>query len=73
MGLMTGNGNIARLRSGASVDRRQIVIRIVAQASRRFLRFLLVINFQTNPNAKFDFTQQIRPDSPCLDTCRMEK
>ncbi len=30
-------------------------------------------NYQTNPNAKFDFTQQIRPDTPCLDTGRMEK
>ncbi len=30
-------------------------------------------NYQTNPNANFDFTQQIRPDSLCVDTCRMEK
>ena len=57
MGFMTGNGNIARLRSGASVERRKIVTSTVAQASRRSLRFLLVINFQTNPNANFDFTQ----------------
>ena len=57
MGFMTGNGKIARLRSGASVERRKIVTSTVAQASRRSLRFLLVINYQTNPNANFDFTQ----------------
>jgi hypothetical protein len=44
MGLMTGNGNIARLRRGASVERRKIVASTVPQASRRSLRFLLVIN-----------------------------
>ncbi len=57
MGFMTGNGKIARLRSGASVERRKIVISTVAQASCCFLRFLLVINYQTNPNVNFDFTQ----------------
>ena len=44
MGFMTGNGKIARLRSGASVERRKIVASTVAQAFRRSLRFLLVIN-----------------------------
>ncbi len=44
MGFMIGNGNIARLRSGASVERRKIVASTVAQAFRRSLRFLLGIN-----------------------------
>ncbi len=57
MGFMIGNGQIARLRSGASVERRQIVASTVAQASRPSLRLLLIINYQTNPNVNFDFTQ----------------
>ncbi len=44
MGFMIGNGKIARLRSGAWVERRKIVASTVAQAFRRSLRFLLVIN-----------------------------
>ncbi len=44
MGLMNGNGKTARLRSGASVERRKIVTNTVAQTFRRSLRFLLVIN-----------------------------
>ncbi len=44
MGFMTGNEKIARLRSGASVERRKIVTSTVAQASRRSLRLLLVKN-----------------------------
>ncbi len=72
MACMIGNGKIARLRSGASVGRRKIITSTVAQAARRSVRFLLVINrfayfaylavpihenYQTNPNANFDFTQ----------------
>ncbi len=44
MGFMIGNRKIARLRSGASVERHRIVTRTGAQASRRSLRFRLVIN-----------------------------